>query len=357
MPQVHEVPSDDDSHESELIRRKDENSRLLREEIAAKKETLRALPEVVSLYTSDVCNLKCRMCPRRLVKGEKSIEPEVLLSVCEALFPTARKVIMTGAAGEPLLEDFESILDLACKYWVRLDVITNGTLLTPELYRKARAVLDHINVSLDSHVPETYEQIRKGAKYDKVMGNLKAIREIRRNEGDDVLFSVSFLAMKSNLPHLPEFVRFAAKELAVEGILCQKLRHDVLATPEEDPEAHLGVEEIMRIIDEASEAGREEGMNLFLSELGLPNVMPNPLREKIPPPLEGQGLCWFAAQNFGLSSDGSVGPCCFPNDFCYGNVTRHSIEEIWNGENARALRKGQFAGQGESLCPGCMHNP
>lgn len=335
---------------------KAENSALLREEIARRATVYRALPEVVTLNHTDICNLRCIMCPRHLAQGTHRLDRRVLAHVANQLFPTAKKLVLTTSGGEPLGADFDFLLEQALHYGVKVDAVTNGVLLTPALYRRARTALDHLNVSLDSHVPEVYERIRLGASHDRVFGNLWSICAIRREEPDDVLLSVSAVVMRSNLPHLDEFVRFAAG-LGVDGVVLQRLAHETKPTPEEALEGAFSVEDVGKALDGAAAAARETGVNLFTSEFGRPNVMVAPIRAKVPPTVEGHGTCWFVAQDFGVMYTGEVYPCCIPTDHLLGNVLYQDPVEIWNGKPFQRLRAAQLSGRGTTFCSGCLHAP
>lgn len=339
-----------------FLAQKLENSRLLREDIARKAVRFRALPEVVTLNHSDLCNLRCVMCPRNLAQGTHRLSRRVLSYIADELFPTARKLVLTTSGGDPLAADYDFLLDRALTYGVQMDAVTNGVLLTPEVYRRSRGALDHLNVSLDSHVPEVYERIRLGARFDQVLGNLRAIQAERASHPDDVLYSTSAVVMRSNLPHLAEFVRFAAG-LGFEAVVFQRLLHSVKPTPEEDPETHCGADAMRESFTRAEAAAREVGVNLYLTEFGLPSVLARPLRSKRPDPLLGQRLCWFMAQNFGVMYTGEVYPCCVPTDHSLGNVLYDDPVSIWNGRAAQDLRAAQMSGRGTVFCSGCLHAP
>jgi MoaA/NifB/PqqE/SkfB family radical SAM enzyme len=341
---------------SDVARRKDENSRLLREDLAAGRVAFRALPEVVTLNHTDLCNLRCVMCPRNLAQGTHRLSRRILGYLAEELFPTARKLVLTTSGGEPLAADFDFLLERALRHSVVMDVVTNGVLLTPQLYREARPALDHLNVSIDSHLPEVYERVRLGARFDAVMENLHAVRALRRAERDDVLYSASAVVMRSNLPHLGEFVRFAA-ELGFDGVVLQKLLHSVKPTPEEEPTVHCGKAAMRAAFDSAAQAARAGGINLYATEFGLPAVLARPVRAKRPDPLLHHRMCWFMAQNFGVMYTGEVYPCCIPTDHLLGNVLYEDPVEIWNGPRAQALRRAQAAGRGTLFCSGCLHAP
>ncbi|MFO0983864.1 MAG: radical SAM/SPASM domain-containing protein [Planctomycetota bacterium] len=335
---------------------KAENSSLLREDIARGAVRYRGLPEVLTLNHTDLCNLRCVMCPRHLAQGVHRLSRRVLSYLCDELLPTAHKLVLTTSGGEPLAADFDFLLERALRYAVKLDVVTNGVLLTPELYRHARGALDHLNVSLDCHIPEVYHRIRLGADFARVESHLMAIRDARAREKDGVLFSVSAVVMRSNLPHLADFVRYA-KRAGADAVVLQRLRHETKPTPEEEPTSYFTAAQIQESFALACAVAREESMNLFMSEFGLPGVMAEPLRSKIPPSLEGHGLCWFLAQDFGVMYTGEVYPCCIPTDHCLGNVLFEDPVAIWNGAPMVALRAAHLSKRGTTFCSGCLHAP
>jgi hypothetical protein len=137
----------------------------------------------------------------------------------------------------------------------------------------------------------------------------------------------------------------------------QRLLHSVKPTPEEDPETHCGADAIRESFTRAEAAAREVGVNLYLTEFGLPSVLARPLRSKRPDPLLGQRLCWFMAQNFGVMYTGEVYPCCVPTDHSLGNVLYDDPVSIWNGRAAQDLRAAQMSGRGTVFCSGCLHAP
>ena len=341
---------------NDVLDLKRKNSELLREDVAAKRSLYRGLPEVVSLYTTDICNLKCIMCPRAESQGSEKMPIEALERVAETLFPTAWKVLVTAGAGEPLLAHFDLIREKVLEHQVRLDLITNATLTTADWYRKTRPALDHLNLSLDCHVPEVYESIRPGLGFERVDRNLRTIAKIRREEPDDVLMSISSVVMRRNLPHLPDFVRYAA-EVGVDGVILQRLQHTVKGSPEEDPFTDPGEDEVRRILELTKQAARDAGINVLAGELGDSGAMVKPIRNKVPVPMEGPDLCWFLAQNFGVIYTGDVYPCCMPTEYKLGNVLEDDPRDIRNSSVARELREGHFTRAHVPYCSGCMHAP
>ena len=335
---------------------KRENRRLLREDLARRATVYRGLPEVVTLNHTDLCNLRCVMCPRSQGQGKHRLGREVLEHVAQSLFPTATKVVLTTSGGEPLAADFDLLMERALAFEARIDVVTNGLLLTLPLYRRARGALDHLNVSVDCHVPEVYEAIRAGSRWSTLEANLQAVRDERHAHPDEVLYTMSAVVLRENLPHLPDFVRFAAG-MGAEAVILQRLQQSILRLTEHDPERDPGPQVIARTLDLCRAAAREAGVNLYLGSLGQPEELVRPVRAKLPPEIEDRGVCWFIAQQFAVMYTGEVYPCCVPTDHCLGNVLYEDPVTIWNGPAAQALREAHVSGRGTAFCSGCEHAP
>ncbi len=335
---------------------KAENSRLLRDEIRRGATVHRALPEIVTLNSTDICNLKCVMCPRNLAQGTFRLEDRVVEYVADELFPTALKTNLTTAGGEPLGPGFDVILERALRYGVRIDVVTNGMLLDGEIFARMLPALDHLNVSVDCSVPAVYERLRVGGSFDRLLANLEEIHAVRARERDDVLFSMSAVVMKSNLPYLPELIRFAAEHRA-GGVVLQRLRHEVKPTWEEDVPSHYAPEEIEGHLARTEAAAREAGINLYQAELGRPNLFHREQRPKVPETLDGAGVCYFLSQSFSVMYTGEVYPCCKPTDYKLGDVRFESPIDIWNGEPLQKLRAAHFSRRGTLFCSGCEYAP
>jgi MoaA/NifB/PqqE/SkfB family radical SAM enzyme len=176
------------------------------------------------------------------------------------LFPTAWKLGLAASQAEPMANDFEFLVERALRHGVRVDMTTNGTLLTVDRYREARAVLDHVDISIDTVVPKTYAAIRLGAEFSQVHDNVMAIQEERRRTPDDVLLSLSAVVMKSNLYELPALVDFA-KRVRADALVFQVLNHDAKSTPEEEPEL-LGEGCTRTVLEACRDAAKRQGVNL-----------------------------------------------------------------------------------------------
>src|SRR5687768_6845494 len=115
---------------SALTDLKNHNARLAFEDELAGRAAVRNLPVWVNLVTTTACNLRCIMC----AQGEGMIpvvpmEEEVYQRAVTTLYPTA-KTVQLSAVGEPLMSpNLPRILADMRRYDVRLEIISNGTLM------------------------------------------------------------------------------------------------------------------------------------------------------------------------------------------------------------------------------------
>ncbi len=185
-------------------------------------------PLEVILDTTERCNLKCKMCyfsavdrlqflPFDRQLSRNGMMPlETFSRVAADLFPRARRVAL-GCAAEPLVHPkFIDIVREAGSYGVPdLWFPTNLLPLTPA---KAEAICEAgvstVGVSMDGTSAETYEAIRVGGKFDRLMRSLDLLNEVRR--GGATGLRLIFVWMRTNRGDLADLPRFAEEVGASE---------------------------------------------------------------------------------------------------------------------------------------------
>jgi radical SAM protein with 4Fe4S-binding SPASM domain len=365
----------DDGERNSAIKRKYENLARLREDAARGESRFRGLPAIVSFHTTDICNLRCVMCARSVVDGSLRLDRGALRRVCDDLFPTAFKAMALANLGEPMLADMDLVVENALRHEVKVDLVTNGTLLTGERYREMRVALNRVNISIDSHVPEIYERIRVGARFERLISNLRAVSEERKRAPDGVILSMSAIVMRSNIDTLPDFVAFAAG-LGADQVEIQLLRHFGFPVPDEEVmpfEARLQSDrnggspavrgraeappELQRCYELIVERARRERINVNFGDFGAPPVIVRTLVEKATLDLDSTDLCWNVLHNFGLFQTGEVYPCCHPTKHLMGNIHVSAPREVWNSAATQALRRAHFDRRPVAYCSGCSLAP
>jgi MoaA/NifB/PqqE/SkfB family radical SAM enzyme len=153
------------------------------------------------------------MCPRT-AWPEQWRALDLSWETFEALIPAFRYVshVHLSGWGEPLLHprlwDMARILRAQ---GVGVSLTTNGVKLNQGVQEQVLENLDMVAISLDGARAETYEALRPGADFHRVVEQVAALCFRKRSLGlkkpEVVLL---FLKMRHNLAELPEFIRLAA---------------------------------------------------------------------------------------------------------------------------------------------------
>ena len=186
---------------------------------------------------------------------------------------------------------------------------TNGILLNDELSRSilANNVTDLV-FSIDSYERENYEEIRKKAKFDKVVHNIKQFMRIRDEEFPNHRTTVRVSGVKvDETQDKQKFNEFWAQIVDYNVLVDMQARWDTY-------------------------------MNSVLpSEMLLP--------------------CGNLFERMYVWWDCKVNPCDadYKSTLEVGNVNQQTIREIWNGSNFSELRKKHLQGSRSeySVCAQC----
>ena len=335
-----------------------ENAILMMQDIFERRPVWESRPSHIELATNNVCNLRCVMCSPETRPTKHSLSEGETRRICEQVFPSA-SLLTPSAGSEPLLGDFELITELADRYEVELNVITNGTLLTPERYELMRRRLGRLQISFDACEEETYEKIRIGAKFQKVVNNIRDVAKL--TAADNIELMTSAVVMKINYDRMAEYVEFVAG-LGVNTVALQQLLINFPELKEWDAFGNVPDEEIGAQVERAIEAARRCKINLHVG-LGKPRVyqfgrkgfkifkldyLPEETIRRYP------RICYQSAMYLKVEPDGSVFPCCVaPRELNMGNLKEKPFEEIWNGRKYQQLRQEMFTGKYRKVCREC----
>ncbi|HEX7833805.1 MAG TPA: radical SAM protein, partial [Thermoanaerobaculia bacterium] len=177
----------------------------------------------VLLDITERCNLRCVMCHfstrDRIRFPPFVLEPDAdgnmpvsrFETIAAEFFPHAKRVALSCAA-EPLMHPrFREIVAIAGSYRVpELWFPTNLLPLTEATAESImRANVTTVAVSIDGVRKETYERIRAGATWERLMAKLAMLRDARGRNRTPRL-RVNFTWMRDNRDELRELPAFAA---------------------------------------------------------------------------------------------------------------------------------------------------
>jgi radical SAM protein with 4Fe4S-binding SPASM domain len=267
-------------------------------------------PSRLWLEPTNRCNLRCTMCPNgidydRLVRGD--MEGSLFRKIVDEAKDFVDDINLFHR-GEPVLHpEIIQMVQYIHRQKVAVRLHTNATLLDEKMARELiEAGLDYVSVSFDGYDKQTYEKIRRGASFEKVLGNVIGLLKIKKEK--KIKKPVVVL-------QLMDFSTAVSEEK-------EKLRQDFLSHFEKLPLDRFTI----RIPHNWAGLWGEE----------------NPQKGKY-------SACLFPFYSLTILYDGVVLPC--PQDFYgklfIGSVKNHALAEIWNGPQLKALRENLH----RAVCP------
>ncbi len=272
----------------------------------AEKKFKTDFPPYLLIEPTSICNLRCIMCFQKdkSFGGEKSymgrMDMGLFKNVIDQAYEGGAKAITLASRGDPTLnKNLGAMLEYMKDKFLEVKLNTNGILLNDEL---SRSILNnHVTdlvFSIDSYEKDNYEEIRKKAKFDTVVKNVKRFMEIRETE----------------FPNHRTTVR-------VSGV-------KVDAKQDKDKFNEFWGE----IVDYNVLVRMHERWDTYFN-----CVLPN---EKLLP-------CGDLFERMYVWWDGVVNPCDadYKSTLAVGNVKDNTIREIWNGPLYTALRDKHLNGR------------
>lgn len=263
-----------------------------------KKPELKNFPTTIQLEPSIKCNAKCKMCPHHIISREEKLDLTKIKSIIDECIGKGVENIFPMNWNEPFLHsDIIEILRYIRKKLpnVKINIFTNCSVLTKEIsdILIEEKLLDSIFFSFDTLDPIHYRKIRK-LDYNTSLKNAKYFIKKNSKSRNPIKTSVSFTLLEENQDELKSFKRYWRN--LVDNIL-------------------VGVND-----------GRFSKPYIAGRETNLP--------------------CSKIFDSLVVLCNGDVVACCldYNEDLIMGNVYENSIQETWNSEKFRRLRKAHING-------------
>jgi len=259
-------------------------------------------PRMVVVNVSYVCNAKCVHCVytfdpsiRKVVADNVFVSEEAFKKLADECGEYGTYIRITGT-GEPLLNpNILHLIKYAKDCGCKVSMITNGSLLTQEKVDfLLKCNIDGIEISADAVSQVTYEAIRRGLNFERLLSNVRYLRQKRDEMGSPTNLLVSFVEEDLN-----RHERDLAEDFWVPAYV-DKIQFRVwLQYGKMQPSEHRR------------------------------NLMPN--REPCPYPFE----------RINMDSRGNFHLCAFDIDHetDYGNILDCHISQIWKNNEIEEVRR------------------
>ena len=267
-------------------------------------------PLYMQIELHQICNLQCPMCSIGAPEANQKYVTDQKMS-----WETFEKIILEcekyqcpslnpQGINEPLLtSNLEDHIRFAKKHgFVDIMMNTNATLLSEERAKKLlESGLTRIRFSLDAATKETYDKIRIGGDYEKVIKNIERFLDIKEKGGYELpIVGVNLCKMKTNEHEVEQFMEMW--ENKVDFVAIQNF------TP---PEL------------------QSDYSNFIPTESEYNDSMVKNFRCEQP---------W---QRIYIKNNGAICPCCtfFNEELVLGNISNKTIHELWNSQEMKSLRQ------------------
>ncbi|MCF6237888.1 MAG: SPASM domain-containing protein [Candidatus Marinimicrobia bacterium] len=256
------------------------------------------------------------MCPHDLMTREKGFMDVELFKTAINQVSVYSDSIRLHNMGESLLHPhFDDLIRYTRNLGIRTILSTNATALTESVSERVlKSQLDSLLISFDGASKETYEQLRDGAKFDKVIKKIEGFLSLRKRMGvKRPKVTMSLINMPMTESEVDAFRhRWEGKVDLIR-----------IKPPRNWDGSSVRINEIMNLTDTRSPG--------------------NP--------------CYWLWSSMVILWDGRVVPCCMDYDAKHvlGNIKEKSLEQIFNDEPMQALRQLHVEGRvsESALCRGC----
>ena len=302
------------------------------------------IPYMIDWAITNRCNLNCLHC-RGMAKEE--LDSRTVLRVAEEIpLLKPRWVIIEG--GEPLLrrELFE-ILKIIRRSNIKIYLISNGMLFDEDLGRKFAELDVNLMISIDGADKESYEKIRKGARFEKLKESVAIATKY------NILDSCPVTIGKYNYQQIRKLFEFT-KEIGYKKITFLGLK------PCKDYEKYvLNGEEYEEFFFSVIKYQKDYQMDVyvdepffkpFLKEHNI-NYSPNSENGIIVPDVS---RCIFGDYMF-IETNGDIKPCTFA-PVVMDNVNEKPLGEIWNDmQNSELIKEIRDFSTRGNPCKECKY--
>lgn len=313
-----------------------------------------APPMVVNLLLTSRCNLRCSMCSAaefRATRFQEITARDVdhLAASCRPFRPT-----FYFGGGEPFVRD--DILDLISavkRHGLRLGMVTNGLLLTPQRGCRAKDLgLDHILISV--HGPEDVHDAITGTP-GAFSRTTEHIAEFCRGPRKTSVM-LNFVLSRDNIEHIFDLVDLG-RSLGVDRV---RIEHLLFMT-EEDQLRHAewcarhlpaplapASRASTLICQQSAVAGFSDGLPRLLNEVSRrygsfvfikPSLSPDEVRAWYAAGYRSTRRCLFVWRSLFVDPEGFVIPCQHYAGIKMGHALREPLLEIWNSPRYRLFRR------------------
>lgn len=305
------------------------------------------LPIKLDIENVSRCNLRCTMCVvSDWHKGRRAADLSLdsFKRLIDEQFGLVE--IKLQGIGEPMLQrdDFFTMIEYARAQHIWVRVTTNATLMHVRdgWRRLIDSDINEIQISVDGATPQSYEAIRRGARFHHVMENISTINAYQHGRGVERT-KMWTVVQKGNKDELPALVDLASKLLFTNQVFSLELSDwgvEPWRTTNSASSVSMATDDLLALV----ERGRGLGVRVAFWHVAAK--------------YNREHLCPWPFERAYVSSDERVVPCCYvgnPDVAQIGPALDHGrgLGDIWRGKDYHDFRQAHIDGRLPTFCRSC----
>lgn len=303
-------------------------------EVKPLEKVFSPLPVLSEFALLDDCNLACRFCYGACSFSKKKRYTQLSLDemkiIIKKIHNEAKIPSISFTGGEPTLSpNLPAVIEFAKSFDMRVNLITNGTLLTFDLVQKLKtAGLDSAQISLEGVTSETHDAITQVAgSFDKTVNGLKnALASGLHAHCNTTLNRMNIHEATA----FPEFVKdLGAERFSMNMVI-------PTGSVEDNRDISLSYSEIGPIVLDVLKQAKKSDVE-FMWYSPVPVCMFNSILEGL-----GNKGCSACDGLLSVNAKGEVIPCA-SYDKPLGSLLNGSFTGIWNSEISKRIREKELA--------------
>jgi MoaA/NifB/PqqE/SkfB family radical SAM enzyme len=291
-------------------------------------------PFKIEMEHTTICDKKCIFCEHTYWKEKPArITLKQFRQVLDPL-ESIKWINLTGEGSGFLNRDFIPMLQYLRRRHINVNFVDEFDFFTEDIARKVIELgINSIYVSFDAATRETYEKIKRGCSFEKAMGNIRRLLELKAElESPFPVLHFRFIITRLNYHEMPQYV-LLMDSLKNRGVRARVEFVGLLTFPEIESH-YMPLEEIPEpIIEQTLEYALKCNVNLRMSHAGrcLPSM--------------NRCAAWTEPY---ILIGGEVVSCCaiimsnkrrFLRENSFGNVYEKGFMDIWKSERYRQFRQ------------------
>ena len=314
------------------------NLLLVETEFRLRRTRIRGKPYVLVVDPTNVCNLRCPLCPTGLhTRGRKGMMMpwETFTGIIDELAPTAFKVNLFNWGESLLNKHIFEMIAYANRKGLGTTMSTNLSvdLSDEQIDGLLNSGLEFLFFSVDGTTQEVYGHYRRMGKLDLVLNNMRRLVKRRAELGRNLpVLEWQFIPMKHNEHQVDDARRLS------EEIGCDRFRCIPVGVPFDSANPRELKKEWFPVTVSGGMVG--DGENISSNE-------------------QAKSACYFLYRYLIVNPDSRTSPCCvvYGERSDFGDLSSvKNFAGLWNNEKYRSGR-AQYTRGGNvevpTICDGC----